>query len=153
MNRQKDIFNLFRENQHKLNERPSQQAWRRLERRLDAHRDRNRVSIYRHIAMVAAVVAIVALTSLIVVLVEKSQPGLQAVTDFDVEDLKLPDQDASREALMVVEYTRKYQDRMSNPIAEGKPIQKLIPSKIAIDKQPVGKIGVNPKIRKSNQRR
>ena len=65
MKPKKDIFDLFRDNQHKLNERPSQEAWGRLESRLDQHKDRNRTSLYRILSMAAAVVGLVAFVSVI----------------------------------------------------------------------------------------
>lgn len=61
--KQKDkIFDLFQQNQHKLEERPSLQAWNKLERRLDK-KSRKRIkpkfSIYGIIMMAAAAVALV----------------------------------------------------------------------------------------------
>ena len=52
---QKELFNLFRDNQHKLDQKPSNQAWRRLESRLDAHQNRTRISFVRHLSMAAAI--------------------------------------------------------------------------------------------------
>ena len=140
MKRQKDIFDLFRENQSKLNERPSPQAWRRLESRLDAHRNRNRVSLYRQLFMVAAVIALVALTSLLTVLADKNQQQYQADNIYATEQLNAPAPAEQQEALKIAEFSRKSHDRMSNPIQEGAARQKLIPSKISPDNQPVGKI-------------
>jgi len=56
------IGDLFRNNQHKLAERPSLQAWNKLERRLDQkERSRHRptISIYAIVMMAAAAVALI----------------------------------------------------------------------------------------------
>jgi hypothetical protein len=65
MKDRKDIFELFRANQHKLTERPPERSWRKLEERLDAHKTKNRSMIYRQLAMAASIVALVAFVALI----------------------------------------------------------------------------------------
>lgn len=67
--KQKDkIFDLFQQNQHKLEERPSLQAWNKLERRLD-QKSRKRIkpkfSFYTIAMMAAAAVALVFFVSTI----------------------------------------------------------------------------------------
>lgn len=59
---QDKVFDVFRKNQHKLNERPSLQAWNKLERRLDQKSRRNirpKFSFYSVVMMAAAAVALV----------------------------------------------------------------------------------------------
>ncbi len=68
MKNKKDLFDLFRESEHKLEPTPSRHAWDKLERKLDARKDINQTSKYRSIAMVAAVVAVVSIASVIVLL-------------------------------------------------------------------------------------
>jgi hypothetical protein len=53
------FFDLFRNNQHKLHEYPSADAWLRLEKRLEAHRQRRRISLFRPIAMAAGVLLVI----------------------------------------------------------------------------------------------
>ncbi len=56
------VFDVFKDNQHKLNERPSLQAWNKLERRLDQkskQKIRPKFSIYAIVMMAAAAVALV----------------------------------------------------------------------------------------------
>ena len=131
MKPKKDIFQIFQENQHKLNERPSPQAWRRLERRLDARRGQNRPSLYRHIAMAAGVFAIIALISLIAVLVDQNNgPSYLAINQpgpIQLEELTYTDVDV--EALKVVEFTNGAVNR-SNNIKEGNSNQLLMPAKV-----------------------
>ena len=45
MNSSKDLFELFRENETVLHERPAKRNWRRIERRLDMAQNRNRHSL------------------------------------------------------------------------------------------------------------
>ncbi len=131
MKRQKDLFDLFRDNQHKLNEMPSPQAWRRLERRLDSRRrfprhDRQR---WRPLMMAAALLLLAVITFLFSLVLENRRPAyLAANTEapLPMEDLTFTDVD--RSMLRAVEFTRKYQDRLSNPIEEGSPDRRLVPS-------------------------
>lgn len=62
MKNNEKVFDVFRDNQHKLNERPSLQAWNKLERRLDKksrQKSRPKFSIYAIAMMAAAAVALV----------------------------------------------------------------------------------------------
>ncbi|MEM1121612.1 MAG: hypothetical protein AAGJ18_14270 [Bacteroidota bacterium] len=61
-NKENKTFEVFRNNQHKLNERPSLQAWNKLERRLDQkskRQTRPRFTIYSLVMMAAAAVALI----------------------------------------------------------------------------------------------
>lgn len=53
------LFDLFRNNEHKLHEYPSADAWLRLEKRLEAHRRRRRIPLFRSIAMAAGVMLVI----------------------------------------------------------------------------------------------
>ena len=64
MKKDQKLFELFRKNEHKLHEYPSDDAWRRLEKRLDAHRKRRRITTFRPIAMAAALVLLVGMVAL-----------------------------------------------------------------------------------------
>ena len=64
MEKDQKLFDLFRDNEHKLHEYPSADAWRRLEQRLDAHRRRRRIAVYRPIAMAATVILLVGMVAL-----------------------------------------------------------------------------------------
>ena len=59
------ISNLFKDNEHLLEEKPSRRAWAKLEEKLDQDKVRNTRRIYRYISTAAAVIAIVAMVSAI----------------------------------------------------------------------------------------
>jgi hypothetical protein len=59
------LFKLFRDNEHKLHEFPSPDAWRRLEQRLDANRRRRKMkAVYRSVAMAASLALLVGVAAL-----------------------------------------------------------------------------------------
>ncbi len=129
MKPKKDIFDLFKANQHKLNESPSRQAWERLESRLDQHKDRNRVSIYRILSMAAAVIVLVAFVSVIsFVFTPKAENAMAVETvseSFTTEELKVLT--VSTESInQLAAYQRKYNNHPASPIQEGKANKKLI---------------------------
>jgi hypothetical protein len=53
------LFDLFRNNEHKLHEYPSADAWLRLEKRLEAHRRRRRIPLFRPIVMAAGMLLVI----------------------------------------------------------------------------------------------
>jgi hypothetical protein len=59
------ISNLFRDNEHLLDEQPSRNAWAKLEEKLDQEKVRSTRRIYRYISTAAAVIAVVAMLSAI----------------------------------------------------------------------------------------
>ncbi len=130
MKQQKDIFDLFRDNQHKLERKPSNQAWRRLESRLDTHQNRVRLSFVRHLSMAAAVAALLALIFTISIFMENNTSEDMAMREQQLNFVleELDQRDADEAALQVVEFTRHYQDRMKNPIQEGNKNKKIVPS-------------------------
>lgn len=131
MKRQKDLFDLFRENEQKLEEMPSPQAWRRLERKLDnrrrtSRRDKGR---WQPMMMAAALLLLAVITFLFSLVLDQNKPAYLAVNEqnpLPMEELTYTDVDQG--AMRAVEFTRKYQDRMSNPIVEGTTDQRLVPS-------------------------
>lgn len=131
MKQSKDIFDLFRESRHKLDEAPNPQAWRRLEKRLDTRRAKHGGSIYRIMAMAAGVLLLIGVFSLLPALDQKT-----ATTDVvalnnppsEMEDLVVDPADTDQNIIKVVEFSRQYQDRMVQPIEEGSSAKKLVPS-------------------------
>ncbi len=122
MKKQKTIATLFREQQYKLNQRPSPRTWRRLEKRLDLHYKRGRNNLYRYVLVAAAVVAIVAALSLLSTLFDNKPTDYLVLNDRKpklIEDLVYSDTDAK--VYQVVEFTRQYRDRLANPVKEGAP--------------------------------
>ncbi len=130
MKQPKDIFDLFRDNQHKLEERPSPRTWDRLERRLDQHRQRPRRQFPRLFSLVAAVVGLVAMITVISFMFRSVSSGDMAAADaptaiFVVEDLNTSPEN-ERGFYDIVEFQNKYNDRLANPIREGQPRKRLM---------------------------
>jgi len=73
MRKQKNILDLFRDNQFKLNESPSKRTWRQLERRLDGPREEKPLHYY--IAAVAGILAIVTVIALVFILADQKKEG------------------------------------------------------------------------------
>ncbi len=122
----KDVFDLFRERQSLLEERPSPQSWRRLERRLDLHNRRHLTVHRRAMAMAAAMLVLaVFLGVMSLQLGQKHWFSLkrQAENRFYVEHLN--PQDADPDAILMLEYNRQY---LNTPVQveEGQSSQKLV---------------------------
>lgn len=120
MKPQDTTSDLFRNNQHKLNERPSLQAWNKLERRLDqkerTKRQKPPFSIYSIVMMAAAAVALVFFVTTIANIAQEanSRNAIVIHENAPTESLittKLAAEQAFRE---------QYQDVLNKTIAEGK---------------------------------
>ncbi len=134
MKNKKDISNLIRDNQHKLEERPSERTWKRLESKLDNRRSKGHTFLYRQIAMAAAVIALVAVISLITVLSDQQSSKFAKADDTTstenwlIQDLETVYSDASTNIRMVVEFQKQLKDQYTNPIQEGTQAKKLLAS-------------------------
>lgn len=134
MKDKKDISDLIRGNQHKLEERPSERTWERLESKLDNQRSKGNSFLYRQIAMVAAVVALVAVISLITVVSDKQGSPMAKMEDaiqfenWVIQDLETVYTDANTNVRLVVEFQKQLKDRYANPIQEGTQAKKLVAS-------------------------
>jgi cytoskeletal protein RodZ len=118
----KDISALIQENAHKLEDRPSKDAWKRLENRLDEHKSKRRFSIYRIISLAAAVIGIVGFVSVISFTFQKQDTNVSAnepsaTPQFKVVALEVPK--AELGFYKVVEFQNTYKNRLSKPIIEG----------------------------------
>jgi len=123
-----NLFDRFRENANQLEEMPSNHAWRKLESRLDTHESRGQTSLYRTLAMAAAVVALVAVTFVITMMTQTEPNGQMAeARPTELEDLEIFT-DVSEEAYKIVQFTRQHTSRLSNPISDGHPGKKLLAS-------------------------
>jgi len=121
MSKQKNIFDLFRDNQHKLDETPSRQSWQRLERRLQKHQRRNNRSIIRYVMMAAAVLLVFAVLSALTTMLEQ-QDILFSKQKYTPEELQAVE-DSS--AYKFVDYQRLYSE--SSTITEGDSGRQIIP--------------------------
>lgn len=134
MKKEKDITDLFKDNQHKLSERPSDRAWQKLDRRLDVHRRQTRTkrrNLYPLLSMAAALLFLVVCVAVISDFFGKSPQTNVATTKADnatagvAESLESPS--AAPQALKVV-FQKDYK-KQARTIDEGKPNQKLLSAK------------------------
>ena len=130
MKKQKDIYDLFRENQHKLSQNPSSQSWQRLERRL------NRRNLHSgHTSLMPIAAAILLLVGVIALLTLFANPK-QADSFADnhvtpvVEDLKPAGY--SPELLQAVEFCRVHCNPGADKIEEGKVGKRLVVNRQAL---------------------
>ncbi|HMQ46070.1 MAG TPA: hypothetical protein PKA00_01120 [Saprospiraceae bacterium] len=123
----KRLYHLFRNNQHKLATTPNQRVWQNLEWRLDEHRRRQRMQWRKTISMAAAVVLLLGFVSLLN-WISKSQHTQTSLDQAPLQIEQLQANNSDLEIKQVVEYTRRYQDRQYQPIAEGSPTQQLVPN-------------------------
>lgn len=133
MKRKKDISDLIRDNQHKLNERPNPRAWRKLESKLDNQHTKKQFFLYRQLAMAAAVVAMVAVISLLAIMTNQNSEMFanaekKSTEGFIAQDLETIYTDANENAHQVMEFQRKLKDRYANPISEGTKTKRLLAS-------------------------
>ena len=58
-NNRKDIDDIFRKSEHRLTQRPSANAWRKLDNKLDKHRSRSQMSVVRIFSIAASLLILV----------------------------------------------------------------------------------------------
>ncbi|NBC06777.1 MAG: hypothetical protein GVY26_06240 [Bacteroidetes bacterium] len=131
-NRKKDLFDLFREQQHQFDATPSPRAWRNLEQRLDSHRRRNRLSIVRNLSMAAALLLIAVIVVVLAFALERNGRQVNKAP-LAVDALQADDVQAAEELRLAVSAQRAERHRQE-VIQEGGRHQKLIPS--TLSKQP-----------------
>ncbi len=125
MKSKKDITELIKENAHKLEERPSKDAWARLENRLDQHTGKRTSSIRRLFSMAASAVGLIGLGFVISFMLQNKEPHMATTNsaempapNFIVEELEAPI-DEEQGFYKVVEFQKTYKNRLSKPIVEG----------------------------------
>ena len=133
MKSKKDISDLIRDNQHKLDERPNPRAWKKLEDRLDQHEGKSkgngRILLFRRLAMAAAVVTMVAVISIINTQssskeMAKAEANISPQDQF-AQGLEPVYSKENKNLRQVIEIQRKLKDRYANPIQEGMQTKKL----------------------------
>lgn len=100
---------MFRNNQHKLTERPSARAWDRLERRLDNHQQeqrRGRVVLFRQLSMAAAVVFLIGVVGLLATVGTSMRSANVPIADSQIEYLNVSPSELG------VEQIREYQEKL-----------------------------------------
>ena len=141
MKSQKDIFDLFRENQHKLDERPSADVWDRLEQKLDDTKPAKRIIPrgYRQLIMAASILLLVGMVSFFSIFLQQkkhsfsqaNKTAIQSPVPKQFEDLIYTD--ANDGLYKMVAYQRKLNTNPRNVIQEGAPHKKLIAQRNAFD--------------------
>jgi len=129
----KDVSNLIKESAYKLEQKPSKDAWSRLEQRLDQQEQasKSRFSIRSIFSIAATVAGLLVVISVASFFLQKQNAPLadssnMAKAAFVVEELEV--EETERGFYEVVEFQKTYHDRLSNPIAEG-PGKKLAVAK------------------------
>ncbi len=126
MGKQREISDFFKQHESELSEIPSRAAWKKLERRLDAHQKRNRLGFLKTFAMVAAVLLLVVFTFMMTTLSVKNQHLMASDVQAIAQAEPISTQEIDPEVYKEVEFTIKFKDRMTNPIEEGEESQELI---------------------------
>lgn len=122
MNTNKDISDLIKDNAHKLAQKPSKDAWARLEQRLDQDAAKPKFSIRRILSIAAAIASLLVVGAFIGFSLQQQQEPLADLSTvntnhFIVEELEV--EEAEKGFYKVVEFQKTYQDRLANPIVEG----------------------------------
>lgn len=126
----KDLFSIFRDHQHQFDTPPSPRAWDKLERRLDGHRRRNRLSMLRNFSMAAAVLLLAVITVLVsMALGEKPGRFLnQSPAPLASEQLQTDNVEAAEE-LRQTQRTQRAEQQRQQPINEGPADRKIVLAK------------------------
>jgi hypothetical protein len=122
-----DLEKLYRANQHKFSDRPSKDAWNRLERRLDDHYGRRhnpRMNRQYPIAMVAALLILTVMIGSITIFLNNQQgSGINSQSaSIEFEEIKNVEIKSVQE---VIEFTKRHQERLAKPIEEGEDGKKI----------------------------
>lgn len=121
MKTQQDMFDQFREKASLLEERPSPQVWRRLERRLDTQPRRHHLnSLQRGMAMAMGLIVLAVVVGIGSLTLSRQHRSQDA---FYVETISTTDIDP--EAIQAVEVSRHLRQAPAN-INEGLPGKALI---------------------------
>lgn len=130
MANKKDLFSIFRDNQHLFNSAPSPRAWDKLERRLEGHRSRNRLSFLRTVSMAAAILLLAVVAILVSIAVGEKPSRLfnQSPKPLASEQLQADDIEAAQELRQTL-YAQQAEQQRQRPVNEGPADRKLILAK------------------------
>ncbi len=134
------IYDLFKRNEHKLEQKPSHRAWDRLESRLEKF-EAEEVSSppaiqpwYRYGGMVAAVLIMVVTASTLYINTNMNSSDKAQFASADSNIALSPLQDlpnlgSKNNFLKIVQYQKEYKDNFEQKISEGEVGWELIPRK------------------------
>lgn len=124
--KQNNIDELFRANQHKLDQRPSPQAWKRLDRRLSEHREdqirHHRRNTWFNLRSIAAGLAILVTLSAVLLLLQTPTGGEKTATVQQLPYEELTPIPSATSSYPVLSADRDY---TGSPVAEGSRRQRL----------------------------
>ncbi|MFK8104409.1 MAG: DUF6265 family protein [Saprospiraceae bacterium] len=149
MEPKKDISDLIKAGQDRLNETPSRHAWKKLESRLDARKNKHQSTIYRQIAMIAAVVALVAVVALLSIM-QQNESNLMATKEynpsqvFQLENLERFT-DVDTRSYQIAELQKNYHGKSTTVINEGPKGKQLLPAPRLVARQNDGYYAANRK--------
>ncbi|MEL6863212.1 MAG: DUF6265 family protein [Bacteroidota bacterium] len=130
MKKRKDIADLFQSNQHKLEERPPDRLWDRLEERLDQQRERRSIPMYRTWMMAAAAVGLILFVSIAALSQLRQQKQAQNMAQQEFAPLQWEtldmDQLTKEELGQLVAFRQQNRSRLKQPIPEGLPGKKIL---------------------------
>lgn len=115
----KDLFDLFRKNQYNLNEVPSPNTWKRIERKLDDRRHQHLTGFRRILGMVAGLALII--VSVVLLTIPSVEPAAN-VAPKTWEDLPKSDQNTHGR---LVDLSLQFQNSIHKPIVES-PVKRKI---------------------------
>lgn len=125
MKQEDKLSDLFRNNQHKLEEMPSPQSWDTLRKRLDRRkRPRRSFTIYNMFAMVAAAVGLVLIATMVFNLpnpIKKKAYAMQEIPNYPPELLQ--------KAIDEHRFRTYHQEILQQHIEEGNPSKLLVNKK------------------------
>lgn len=125
MKQEDKIYDLFRKNQHKLEEMPSPQSWEKLRNRLEDRRHtRPQLSIYRTFAMVAAAVGLV----LIITTVFNPSTSVQKQA-YKMEEIPNYPPEILQKAVEAHRYRIDHHQALQEGIGEGEPTSLIVNKK------------------------
>ena len=116
MKKENELEKLFRANQNKYSERPSPAAWKELSRRLESHRSHQRSSFNPMIAA-ATIIALVGTIALLM-LFSDNKKSKQYANNRPIELKELPSVAPDAKVKIMMEFTREYHERLSNPLGD-----------------------------------
>ena len=114
MGKQKSIFDLFKENDGRFDSAPSDQAWSKLEDKLDRHKPAHEpktVHLYRRALVAASVMALIGVASwlLFQTSLSSSNAELAAASGFQISDIEIANQHPNKSKWQAVnEYRARF---------------------------------------------
>lgn len=137
-NNRKDIDDIFRKSEHRLTQRPSANAWRKLDSKLDKHRSRSRMSIVRIFSMAASLLILVGAVYLFTnSKTEQNSASSKTAIAAEMQPESMTELPATEAQPMLpkIEFQRKIQAGQTPIIKEGPRGKKFVVLTSKVEKQ------------------